>query len=217
MNHTPTLARAVPLELPQLVMQRSAVVAAAALILVLLLGLWRIGGDTDDETRGALALATTLLRVIDGTTRGDDADAFAALREAQDLRHVTLTLLDAQSRTVLQTPITEGNGADSPMRTFVLVRPDGAAWGLRIAASGASERREALAGLTELMLLAASGIALMLAVMACNMRQAFKPLRELVGAIERMRSGGAEAQTGVARTQAAATIRAARFTYRRSN
>ena len=43
------------------------------------------------------------------------------------------------------------------------------------------------------MLLAAAGIALMLAVMAWNMRRAFMPLRGLVAAIERMHSGDAEA------------------------
>lgn len=57
----------------------------------------------------------------------------------------------------------------------------------------ASERSEALTGLAQLMLLAAAGIVLMLAVMAWNMRQAFMPLRGLVTAIERMRSGGVEA------------------------
>lgn len=193
MNPTPTLSRAVPLELPRLVMRRSTVVAAAALLLVLLLGLWRIGSDTDDETRAALALATTLLRIVDGTGRGDDADAFAPLRETQDLRHVTLKLLDAQSRAVLQTPTTDSIGADTPTRTFALKRPDGIAWSLHVAASRASERREALTGLAQLMLLAASGIALMLAVMAWNMRRAFMPLRGLVAAIERMRGSDAEA------------------------
>ena len=123
MDPTPTLSRPVPLELPRLVMRRSAVVAATALLLVLLLGLWRVGGDTDDETRGALALATTLLRVVESTGRGDGAEAFAPLREAQDLRHVTLTLLDAQSRAVLQTSTTDNIGADMPTRTFTLNRP----------------------------------------------------------------------------------------------
>ncbi len=193
MDPTPTLTRPVPLELPRLVMRRSAVVAATALLLVLLLGLWRVGGDTDDETRGALALATTLLRVVESTGRGDGAEAFAPLREAQDLRHVTLTLLDAQSRAVLQTSTTDNIGADMPTRTFTLNRPDGAVWSLHIAASRASERREALTGLAQLMLLAAAGIALMLAVMAWNMRRAFMPLRGLVAAIERMHSGDAEA------------------------
>lgn len=198
-----------PLELPRLVMRRAAWAAVGALLAALLLGLWRSGSDIDEETRGALALTATLARLVDAAQR-DDAQAAAAiapLLAAGGLRHVALTLRDAQSRVVFDSAADDGVSGtsawfawlDRPWRAgtapareaIALPRPDGSAWTLQVAAARDSERREAMSDLLETLVLVAAGSIAMLAIMAWNMRRAFAPLRTLVHAIEQLRGGNA--------------------------
>lgn len=207
-----TVAAAAPLELPRLVMRRASWVALAALLLALALGLWRSAADIDEETRSAMALATALTGIVDGAER-DEAELQATLerlRGDDSLRHIRLTLHDAQSRLVFDSAATKAaqdappawwgwldrpwqRDAAPPSQRISLPRPAGADWTLHVSPARDSERREAMSGLVQMLLMVAAGSAAMLAVMAWNMRRAFAPLRSLVDAIESMRSGGASA------------------------
>ncbi len=213
----PTVAAAAPLELPRLVMRRASWVALAALLLALALGLWRSVADIDEETRSAMALATALTGIVDGAER-DEAELQATLerlRGDEGLRHIRLTLHDAQSRLVFDsaaaTPAHDTAPAwwgwldrpwqrdtAPPSQRINLPRPTGADWSLHVSPARDSERREALSGLVQMLLMVAAGSAAMLAVMAWNMRRAFAPLRSLVDAIEGMRSGSTNPTTALA-------------------
>ena len=199
-----------PLELPRLVMRRAAWVALAALLTALALGLWRSGADIDEETRSALSLAGALAQIIEGAQHDGAAlpGALTQLEREGELRHVTLTLRDAQQRVRFDSSRAEDRAApswlawlDRPWRggdalplqqqTIALPQRDGSAWMLQVAAARHSERREAMAGLAQMLALVAAGSVAMLAVMAWNMRRAFAPMQTLVDAIERLRSGAA--------------------------
>jgi two-component system, NarL family, sensor histidine kinase UhpB len=207
-----TASAAAPLELPRLVMRRASWVALAALLLALALGLWRGAADIDEETRSAMALATALAGIVDGAER-DEAELQATLqrlRSDDGLRHVRLTLRDAQSRVVFDSaaaPSAQGaslawwgwldrpwqRDVAPPLQRINLPRPLGADWSLDVTPARDSERREALTGLLQMLATVALGSAAMLAVMAWNMRRAFAPLRSLLDAIEGMRTDGARA------------------------
>lgn len=211
-----TLAAAAPLELPRLVMRRAAWVALGALLIALALGLWRSVADIDEETRGAMAVTAALTGII-YSARSDDATlqlTLLRLHEQGALRHVRLTLRDAQSRVVFDSAAVPPGQDVAPARwawldrlwldeavsapqRISLTRPSGAQWTLLVSPARDSERREAMLGLLQMLVMVAVGSAAMLAVMAWNMRRAFAPLRGLVDAIEGLR-GGAETKAALA-------------------
>ncbi len=196
------------LDLPRLVMRRVAWVALAALLIGVVVGFVRAGGEIRDETRAALGLAT-LLRELSHASNVSDAEMAASLDRAQRedaLRHVDLRLVDARGVTRLApAPRATESAAwvdalmdlharwqrdDTPPRSLAwpVARPaEATAWMATLVESRDGERREAMAGLGWGLLIAVVAVAAMLAAMAWNVRRAFVPLRELVGRIASLR------------------------------
>ena len=196
---------AAPIELPRVVMRGALAVAAGALLLALLLGLWRAREDMRHELGAALRLADAMALLAERTAaashpREELLAALQALQADGGLRHLHLQLRDAGGRALLADPSEPEPGAPMswlvalsrsvfppPARAAVswpLLRPGGEVWQLQLQASPEAEQREALGELLELLGLLALGSAAMLAVMHWHVRRAFKPLRALLGAIE---------------------------------
>ncbi|WP_298232705.1 histidine kinase [uncultured Azohydromonas sp.] len=188
------------MELPRLVMRRALAVALGALVLALLLGLLRMREDTRREMEGSLALAQAGA-VLATLADRDDAAVLQALRELRGLRHLVLTLRDAEGRALTGTGDVAGASA-SPgwSRVAALLgleaaersvrwsvpRPDGRPWSVELTASPDSELQESLGGLVGTFGLLGLCCVLMLAVMHWNVRRALHPLRALLGAIGRI-------------------------------
>ncbi|WP_088280613.1 histidine kinase [Ideonella sp. A 288] len=200
---------AAPLDLPRLVMRRASVVAVAALLLALVLGLLRMGQDIDEEVDAAMTLAQLVARL--GTlSQADDRSALDSLRTMQaehPLRHLVLQVHAADGALLLGPPAAPQPPA--PMATLLalhrlllaepdgrrvgwaLDRPDGGRWTLSLAASHDSERREAMGSLVGMLLLLLGCVVGLLLVMRWNVRRAFEPLGRLVGAIADIESNDA--------------------------
>ncbi|MDH5541208.1 MAG: histidine kinase dimerization/phosphoacceptor domain-containing protein, partial [Rhizobacter sp.] len=192
---------AAPLELPRLVMRIALLAATAALALAVLLGVWRMAGDIDEEVESAAALAGLMSRLADPQP-GNDRDALLALAEAQSthpLRHLELRVTGQGGRLLL---------GPSPPRTlhwpmswlvplhqrllppeqagrhsWLLMRPDGSSWTVTLATSRESERIEAIETLLGEIVLMIGCIGLMLLVMHWKVRQSFRPLASMLAAI----------------------------------
>ncbi|HEU4459814.1 MAG TPA: histidine kinase [Methylibium sp.] len=202
------------MDLPGAVMRGALAVVALALLLGLLLGLWRARADMGDELAGAIALARSSA-LLASAHELDDAALIAALRASlerapasgdsaprEGSRHLTLRLVDAQGRVrlALADPVPRDDGlaalaalADRlfpppPDRSvrIALPRPDGSTWQAQWTASHDYEQREASAQLIESMLLLAGCSGLLLLVMRWRMQRAFRPLAPLLAAIERV-------------------------------
>jgi len=199
------------MDLPRMVMGGAFTVVAMALLLGLLLGLWRARADMRDELAGALELARTSALLASAHSMDDDA-LVGALRAVVDLdgaddehaasRHLVLRLVDAQGRVRLappdEPPASAGLLALAAFSDWIfpppadrsvsveLPRPSGPPWQAQWKASHDYEQREALAQLLESMLLLAACSALLLLVMRWRMQRAFRPLAPLLAAIERV-------------------------------
>jgi len=199
-----------PLDLPRLVMRRAAGVAAAVLAVAVVLGGWRMQDDIDSEVDAAMALATLVAQLGQMVQTGpaDDAVALDALRAAQrahPLRHLALQVQDSTGR-VLLGPQDEPT-APAPLAALLalhrwidgapdgrrvvwpVARPNGVVWQVSLAASHASERREAMTSLVGMLALLLACVAGLLLVMHWNVRRALTPLGRLLEAI-----AGIEAQ-----------------------
>lgn len=199
-----------PLDLPRLVMRRAAGVAAAVLAVALLLGLWRMQDDIDSEVDAAMALAALVAQLgqMGQASPADDALALGTLRAGQaahPLRHLELRVHDAAGRLLLGPP--PEPPAPAPLAALLalhrwvdaapdgrrvvwpLARPGGALWQVSLAASHASERREAMTSLVGMLALLLACVAGLLLVMRANVRRALAPLGRLLEAI-----AGIEAQ-----------------------
>jgi two-component system sensor histidine kinase UhpB len=207
-------AARVPLDLPRRVMRRALAVAVVTLLAALALGLQRADADIDDEVGAALSLAAVMSRLAQA---GDlpDAQVLAALRAHEretPLRHLSLTLRDGSGQLLLgRSQDASGAawvealtrlyrrlrpGADIQPVTWQLPRAGRAPWTVTLAAQRDSERREAVTYLGSLLAVLLLGMAVMLAVMAWNVRSAFRPLESLLAAIGRIPAG----DTAAART-----------------
>jgi len=214
MQEAPPASRSGPaspqLDLPRLVMRRAAGVAVAVLAVALLLGLWRMQDDIDSEVDAAMALAT-LVAQLGQMARADlapDGQALQALRSVQQahpLRHLELHIQDSAGR-VLLGPQAEAP-AGEPLATLLALhrwvdgspdgrrvswpvhRPSGVVWQVSLAASHASERREALTSLLGMLALLLACVAGRGVVRGPPGRRAPPPLGRLLEAI-----AGIEAQ-----------------------
>ena len=182
-------------------MRRAGVVAVAVLALALALGLARMDDDIDQEVAAARTLAQGLA-ALPGLATLDDDGARARLQAWQaeaPLRHLRLQVLDAQGRPLLQSgpaatdhgllqPLLDAHrrwqgGTEAPPVSWPLARPDGSHWTVVLQTSHEGERQEALInllGMLGLLLLAVSGLLL---VMRWNLQRAFAPLQPLLQAI----------------------------------
>jgi two-component system, NarL family, sensor histidine kinase UhpB len=206
--------RRVPLDLPRRVMRRALAVAVLTLLAALGLGLARTDSDIDGEVRAAMSLAAAMAR-LSQSAQLSDAELVAVLRARDDetpLRHLSLAVRDGAGRLLLgrlhepsASPVIEWltdlhrrlrpGRAVEPV-TWMLPRPGREPWTLTLAAQRDSERREAVAYLGSLLVVLVVGVVVMLAVMAWNVRSAFRPLEGLLAAIGRIQSG----DTGAARS-----------------
>lgn len=205
----------VPLDLPRRVMRRALAVAAVTLIGALALGLHRADADIDDEVGAALSLAAVMSRLAQAGEL-PDADVVAALRVHEretPLRHLSLTLRDGSGQLLLGRSQDAGGaawvealtrlyrqlrpGADIQPVTWQLPRPGRAPWTVTLAAQRDSERREAVTYLGSLLAVLLLGMAVMLAVMAWNVRSAFRPLESLLAAIGRIPAGDTAAARAI--------------------
>ncbi|EHR70836.1 signal transduction histidine kinase, glucose-6-phosphate specific [Burkholderiales bacterium JOSHI_001] len=193
-----------PLELPRLVMVRALMVAPLAMLLALVLGFLRSGEDIRIETEGALELATTMMRIGE-VAKLDDAEARRALHLLHidgRLRHVNMTLTDAQGKSLLatlpQSPVPaplawmvslhrHWQRDDTPLELHhTLARPNGQDWQLSLQTMSDTERLDGMRYLLEEMLADSMSLGVMLLVMSFSVRGVFKPMRSLLGAIGRI-------------------------------
>lgn len=194
------------LDLPRLVLRRAALVALLALAAAAWLG-WRgAAQDIMDETAAAQGLATAL-EVLNSPAPVDASQA-ARLQAGLGLRHLQLSVFDAQGR-MLFSP-TELAPPSLPMqwllalhrrwqalpeeqiRQWQVPRPEGA-WTVRAHVSPESERREALADLCNLLGVLAAGLLALWLGLSLSTRRAFEPLAQLVRAIGDVAPRGAKA------------------------
>ncbi|EHR73618.1 signal transduction histidine kinase [Burkholderiales bacterium JOSHI_001] len=180
------------MNLPRLLMRRAAAVAAAVLVLAVLLGLWRLNRDIDEEVDAGQHLARVMATLGQAASLGDAQllDALKALLLQGRLRHVALELRDARGAVLL----THGpagparawpwqNPPELRMVAWALPRPDGGNWQVRLRASRDGERNEALVnlgGMLGLLLLCVAGLLLS---MRWNLRHALRPLSQLLSAM----------------------------------
>lgn len=210
------MAASTPMDLPRLVMRRAAGVALAVLAAALLLGLWRMQDDIDNEVDAAMALAALVAQLGQMGQIGrtgqldpiDDSAALDALRAAQHahpLRHLELQVQDSAGRVLLgpqsepqpPTPLAMLlamhrwlDGAPDGRRVqWSVARHSGAVWQVSLAASHDSERREAMTSLIGMLALLVACVAGLLLAMHWNVRRALAPLGRLLEAI-----AGIEAQ-----------------------
>lgn len=208
-------AARVPLDLPRRVMRRALAVAVLTLMVALALGLHRADADIDTEVGAALSLAAVMSRLAQAGEL-PDAQVLAALRAHEretPLRHLSLTLRDGSGQLLLgRTQDAAGAawvealtqlyrrlrpGADIQPVTWLLPRPGRAPWTVTLAAQRDSERREAVTYLGSLLAVLLLGMAVMLAVMAWNVRSAFRPLESLLAAIGRIPAGDTAAARAI--------------------
>lgn len=192
---------AAPLDLPRLVMRRSAWVAAAIVVLAVALGLARMADDITDEVDAAMALADTVGQLAHLPTH-DDAQALAGLRRLQAahrLRHLVLQvhgddgglLMGPPPEPAASWPIDAllrmhrwlDGPADGRRVAWTIERDTGRRWTVSLTASHESERREALVSLAGMLGLLLLCVAALLMVMRANLHHAFRPLGRLVDAI----------------------------------
>jgi two-component system sensor histidine kinase UhpB len=191
-------------------MRGALVVVTIALLVGLLLGLWRARTDMGDELAGALTLAR-ISALLASSHDFDDAALIAALGTALEgdglpeeaaSRHLSLRIVDAFGRVRLaladEPPQRDGMAMLTALadRLFppphdrrvraTLLRPDGSHWQVEWTASHDYEQREALAQLLDSMLLLTACSALLLLVMRWRLQRAFRPLALLLAAIERV-------------------------------
>jgi two-component system, NarL family, sensor histidine kinase UhpB len=189
-----------PLDLPRLLMRRAGAVALAVLALAVLLGLWRLNLDIDDEVDAGLHLATVMATVGQAGLMSDAQllNALKALGTQGELRHVGLELRNAQGEVVLAQGL-EADAAPSsgwveralqaldPPETravaWMLPRPVGPDWQVRLVASREGERDEALANLGGMLALLLLCITALLLSMRWNLRHALQPLSQLLAAM----------------------------------
>lgn len=182
-------------------MRRAAWAAAAVLALAMVWGLWRAGADIENEVDSAIALATMTAH-LGVLGRTDDASALAELRavvQRQPLRHLVLSVHDAQGLPLLAPPPVPKDAwpvrawlslqrlfqpdDDTRQVRWTLARPDGSRWTVTVAASHEAERREAMASFAETLTLLAVCIGALLLVMRWAMLRAFRPLGRMLDAI----------------------------------
>ena len=203
------------LDLPGQILRRAVGVVALGVAALLGLGLLGMRDDVADELEGAKAVAGLVER-LSTLSLLDDAQAERALQQwasEGDLRHLSLRVLDAGGRPVLQAGPVDAESAappdapaslwsnlqarlfkaDTPFTVaWALARPQGDSWSVVLSAAPQSEQHEALQSLLQ-----ASGVLILmalalLALMAWNTRRALAPLSRLLAAIQ----GLEEAQPG---------------------
>lgn len=203
------------LDLPQLLMRRTAALGTVVLLLALWLGLLRMNDDIGDELDAAMALATAMA-TLGQLQQADDASAHAALatlRQAPPLRHLVLQVHTGDASgggpaLPLQRP-PEADPApmrwllalhkrwlsapDSRQAAWTVPRPAGPAWTVTLLASHDAERREAMASLVGGMALLLACVLGLLAVMRWNLRLALAPLGRLLAAIDGLDRQGPQA------------------------
>ncbi len=193
-----------PLDLTGLVMRRAGWVGAAVVLAGLLLGLWSVGHDMDEEAEAAMALAGRLAAVSElaGQADAQALAALAGLPRDSGTGHLALSVRRADGSVLLDTdtaaPVTApmqalldlhrqftgSRGARSV--AWALPRPDGPPWQLTLTASGEAERAEALASLLFMLGMLALCVAGLLLAMRWNVRRALAPLGTLLHAMARI-------------------------------
>jgi two-component system, NarL family, sensor histidine kinase UhpB len=181
--------------LPRLLMRRAGAVAAGVLLLALLLGLWRLNLDIDEEVDAGQHLARVMATLGQAASRSDAQllDALKAQLSQGRLRHVALELRDARGALLLtHGPAGPARGWPWPWTSppearavaWALPRPGGAEWQVRLRASRDGERNEALANLAGMLALLLLCVAGLLLSMRWNLRHALRPLSHLLGAMD---------------------------------
>ena len=183
---------------------------AVAVLCWLGAALWGIGQlrvDVDEELAAALSLARTLDVVLQASEVADPDALRRAQRQAEGtLRHLSLTLHDAEGRVLMHRPAGAGSEAASPLvlaeqqlgrwapervqapHVRELPRPQGS-WTLTLAPDAHSERVEALGGLLRNLAVMGVAVLLMLMVMGLTLKRGLDPLHRLALAISGIRPG----------------------------
>lgn len=187
------------LELPGLLMRRALVVAALCVILILILGVWRIRIDTLREMEASLDLARAS-QILSAMRDGTAEEELLRLRQLPGLRHLDLSVEDQSGRVVAQVADEESNTwlaqsagplttwlgtgkAAPPAVRYALPLRDGQTWTVVFRASPDSEVLEATSNLLGLLLLLIAFCAALLAAVHLVVHRSLGPLRVLVEAI----------------------------------
>lgn len=194
--------------LSTVLMLRATTVAVAVLLLVAGSGLMRVDDDIADELDAAMRLVQSLTPLIPGANATGD-EVLGALQApepaARHLRHLSMTIRDAEGRLLLRRgPEPRPGGAvawlaawhrgwrgdpDILPLVWVLPRPDAPDWTVTLAPSADSERHEALATWLQGLAMAVVGVALLLGVMAVTVHRSLAPLNRLSLTLRQLRPG----------------------------
>lgn len=212
MNAAPATPHPAPLDLTGLVMRRAGWVGVAVVLAGLLMGLFAMRHDMDDEAEAAMALAQRLA-LVSRLTGQTEAEALATLRQLpRDMAtgHLALRIQHSDGRVLLDTAAATSTTAAAaapaaappawlldlhrhvtgsrPARSvaWALPRPDGPPWQLTLTASPEAERAEALSSLLFMLGMLACCVAGLLLAMRWNVRRALAPLDSLLHAIARI-------------------------------
>lgn len=192
------------LDLPRLILRRAAWVALGALFVAAAFG-WRSAGeDIEDEVLGAQRLVELLQQL--NSEAPLDATALAAQGQGPGLRHLRVTVRDAQGREVFapgpdaSPSLPMGWLLDAHRRWQALPaprmvqwsvqRPDGV-WTVRAQVSAEAERREALDDLARLLGVLTLGLLVLWWALRLGLRRAFAPMAQLLQAISTLATEGA--------------------------
>jgi len=181
-----------------------AAVTLAALLLSVLVPLGSVRPEVDRETDGTLQLTTLLLGVEDRVRSAPDAaaalaDAAAAVRQSQPLRHVRITLQDAAGRNLAMTTVDAGeggwlaseiaDGSGHSQRSYPLTRAGEQLGALRVSANPRSEvseieeRAESDLVLLVLVILAMAGAVYFM------VRWGLRPVGQIQSALSQLQAG----------------------------
>jgi two-component system, NarL family, sensor histidine kinase UhpB len=187
-------------------MVRASAMALLTLVLVALVGAWTAQRDIEDEMRAALSLARTLQHV---SVAQDGAALAERLVNSPDhptsLRHLQLGLRDAEGRVIRHWRAETDSGSwiataarwqsrwwgepELPAIVWTVPQRSGEPWTLTLTADAESERREALADLSRVLLLLALGTLLLLGVLGWSVQRSLQPLQEVARTLARIRPG----------------------------
>lgn len=187
-------------------MIRASAMALLTLVLVALVGAWTAQEDIEDEMRAALSLAQTLQQV----SAAQDGPALAErLAHSQErptsLRHLQLGLRDAEGRLIQHWRAETDSGSwiataarwqsrwwgtpELPAIVWTVPQRSGEPWTLTLTADAESERREALADLSQVLLLLGLGTLLLLGVLGWSVQRSLQPLQAVARTLAGIRPG----------------------------
>jgi signal transduction histidine kinase len=181
-----------------------AAVTLAALLMSVLIPLGSVRPDVDRETQATLQLTTLLLHVQDRVREAPDAAAAlgaaaTAIRNAEPLRHVRISLLDLAGHGIAVTALDADQGgwlageiagdSDRAHKSYPLVWSGGALGVLRVSSNPRSEVSEIEERAESDLMLLVLVILAMAAAVYFMVRRGLRPVGQIQWALSRLQAG----------------------------